>query len=206
MSPDCEAIVTELDRIARSDPHDLLAMRKAFRQAEETAKLVLLTVKLRALYPAMPRSTYEALATKTSEPFVRLMIGLADRGYKVFEPSLVGWWRRMVATGQQHLITYFSWTTFIRECVDRIITGSDILWVCSENADMFDNFCRTLTDDKAVDFKIRELLGGLSQASDVTKAWKEWAKANHPDKGGDAETFLNTKLVYEEWLTFQPKQ
>ena len=60
-----------------------------------------------------------------------------------------------------------------------------------------------LADDQSVDFKIRELLGGLSMKSDVRKAFKEWAMTNHPDKGGDAEKFLAVKLVYDEWLDIQ---
>ena len=64
---------------------------------------------------------------------------------------------------------------------------------------------KVLADDQSVDFKIRELLGGLSMKSDVRKAFKEWAMTNHPDKGGDAETFLKVKLVYDEWLETQKK-
>lgn len=33
----------------------------------------------------------------------------------------------------------------------------------------------------------------------MRKAWHDWAIRNHPDKGGNPEVFMQTKLVYEEW-------
>ena len=111
----------------------------------------------------------------------------------------------MVATGQDALLTYFSWKRFEETFTGRMVTAQDLIRVCSDNEAFLTNVGKVLADDQSIDFKIRELLGGLSMQSDVKKAWHEWAKLNHPDKGGDAETFLKVKLVYDEWVNIQNK-
>jgi hypothetical protein len=74
---------------------------------------------------------------------------------------------------------------------------------CVSNEQILDRITESLKSDTSVDYRIRELLGGLSMQSDVTAAWKKWCMTNHPDKGGDPEKFLEVKLVYEEWRDLQ---
>lgn len=196
-------LIGQLMTIAKADPKEFLKMRSGFKRAEALAKVSVLVGEMRTRYPLMTKETADVLTTEKSEPFVRLMIGLSKHRHKVSEPSLVRWWIRMVATGQEHLIAYFSWKRLDEVFRGQTITGSDILRVCTDNEALFANYSSALLNDRNVDFKIRELLGGLSMASDVKKAWREWALANHPDKGGDPEQFLTVKLVYDEWLLSQ---
>lgn len=111
----------------------------------------------------------------------------------------------MIATGQENVITYFSWERFEATFTGDVVHATDIMRVCVDNEHLLNNITTALADDKCVDFKIRELLGGISMQSDVRQAWKKWAMANHPDKGGDPELFLNVKLVYDEWCEIQSK-
>jgi DnaJ-class molecular chaperone len=53
-------------------------------------------------------------------------------------------------------------------------------------------------DDRQVEMYLRSLLG-ISQQRDIKEAWIEWAKRNHPDKGGSVDKFIITKSAYEEW-------
>jgi hypothetical protein len=133
------------------------------------------------------------------------MLGLAKRRYRVHQMSTVLWWRRMIATGQENVITYFSWERFDATFTGDVVHATDIMRVCVDNEQLLNNITAALADDKCVDFKIRELLGGISMQSDVRQAWKKWAMANHPDKGGDPELFLKVKLVYDEWCEIQNK-
>jgi hypothetical protein len=106
----------------------------------------------------------------------------------------------MVAAGQQHILTYFSWPALER-LQTFTVTGSDLLRACTDNIALLEQVKNILADDASVDFRIRELLGGLSKTSDVRAAWKKWVMLNHPDKGGDPDKFLQVKVVYDEWCT-----
>ena len=198
----------ELERIVRNNTDTIRVIKPKFNALVTTATNMNRVYKLQKAWPRMPQSTITELSTEQSAPFVTLMLGLAKRKYTISEVSLVHWWRRMCATGQDHIITYFTFQRLeaIFPNKDEMLLASDILRVCTDNEDVLNNVTAALADDRSVDFKLRELLGGLSTHSDVRKAWREWAKVNHPDKGGDAETFLKVKLVYDEWCEIQNKQ
>jgi len=51
---------------------------------------------------------------------------------------------------------------------------------------------------KCAEFRIRELLG-ISMDKDLKPAWIEWVKRNHPDKGGNNETFALYNAAWEEY-------
>lgn len=137
------------------------------------------------------------LATEQSEPFVKLCIQLCKRGIVHSPASLVMWWRRMIATGQTNIITYFTWLTF--KWNGGVVTGQDILYNCTRSKQMFDAVLTTVESDDVVDFHLRELLGGLGSKSDIHAAWRKFCMTNHPDKGGDPQKFLEVKVCYDEW-------
>lgn len=157
--------------------------------------------KLMKLWTSVPQSAFQDLDSQQSVPFVTMMIGLAERHYRVQPLSMFMFWRRMCATGQDNVLTYFSWGRFEQTFTDKSqsVTASDLLRVCSDNQSFLDSVGKCMADNQSVDYRIRELLGGLSMQSDVRSAWKKWCMANHPDKGGDPEVFLKVKLVYDEW-------
>lgn len=199
-------IFWRLDQMMRTSPEQIRKLKPRWKQLEQTATNTARVLKLQKLWWCeIPQSTLLELSTQQSAPFVTLLIGLAERKYKASQISLLLWWRRLVATGQEHILSYFSWKRLEETFFGKCILGSDILRVCTDNEALLNNITAALSDDKTVDFKIRELLGGLPMQADVRKAWKAWALRNHPDKGGDAETFLKVKLVYDEWNEIQNK-
>ena len=144
------------------------------------------------------------LATEQSEPFIKLCIQLCKRGIPHSPASLVMWWRRMVATGQTNIITYFTWLTF--KWSGGVVTGQDILYNCTRTQQMFDAVLTTVQSDSVLDCHLRELLGGLGSKADIHQAWKKFCMANHPDKGGDPQKFLEVKVCYDEWCAVNDKQ
>lgn len=192
-----------LDTIVRTAPDYIKRLKPKWKALEQTATNTARVEKLRKHWCDVPQSVMLELTTQQSVPFVTVMLGLAERKYKVSQVSMVNWWRRMVATGQDKILTYFSWKRFAETFFGTTVVASDLLRVCTDNQLFLDNIGKALADDKCVDFKIRELLGGISMQADVPTAWKKWALHNHPDKGGDAEHFLEVKLVYDEWCEIQ---
>lgn len=190
-----------LDNAVRQDPALVKSMKTKFNEIVGTARNVQRLDKLKRCkgWGNMPVSVMEDLCTEESAPFVIIMLGLSQRGHSCNQLSLVSWWRRMIATGQSYLITYFSWESVADLRREVPITGQDLMKACAQNKDTFENITNAYTSDKSVEYRIRELLGGLSMQADVPSAWKEWAKKNHPDKGGDHEVFVRTKIVYETW-------
>ena len=203
---DIDDIFWRLEAIVRVSPEYLRKVKPKWKHLEQTATNTARLFKLQKHWPDIPQSVILELNTQQSVPFVTVMLGLLERKFKVNQVSMVMWWRRMLATEQNTLLTYFSWKRFEETFTGDFVTAQDLLRVCSDNEAFLENVGRVLADDQSVDFKIRELLGGLSMKSDVKKAFKEWAMTNHPDKGGDAETFLRVKLVYDEWCDIQKKQ
>lgn len=198
-------IFWRLDAIVRTAPEcgkEIQSKTKKLLAVAENCKRV---IQLQKAWPDMPQSVLLELSTEQSKPFVTVMLGLHKRRYVVSQMSMVNWWRRMCATGQEYLLTYFSWNKLEETFTGRTVLAQDLMRVCTDNQQLLNNITAAMSNDKCVDFKIRELLGGLSANSDVRKAWKDWAMHNHPDKGGDAETFLAVKLVYDEWCEIQNK-
>lgn len=195
-------ITWRLETIFRTDPTLMRKWKPKVKRLEETATNVARVLQLSAKWSDVPQSLLREFATTESAPFIKVCLGLTNRRYKVAPVSLCLWWRRMVAVGQRNILTYFSWSALDRLQLETVC-GSDILRACTDNIEILDNLRNILKDDTSVDFRIRELLGGLSKTSDVKAAWKKWVMTNHPDKGGDPEHFLEVKVVYDEWLTFQ---
>lgn len=130
-------------------------------------------------------------------PFVNLMASLSRHGYDYNCISMHKWWRRLKAVNQHHLITYFSYVGF-QPPGDKLIWWSDVYTQCLRMNDMLEEFLKQYRDDKSVEMNLRSLLG-ISQQADIHAAWREFAKANHPDKGGSVERFVLVKSAYEEY-------
>lgn len=195
-------ITDELESIFRKSPELMRTWKPKVKKLETVATNTARIYRLAEMWPEVPQSLLQEFNTEESAPFIKVCIGLGKYKYKVSHTSLMLWWRRMLATGQQHMLTYFSWPALER--LDTFtVTGSDLLRACTDNIALLEQVNNILTDGKSVDFRIRELLGGLSAKSDVKEAWKKWVLVNHPDKGGDTEKFLQVKVVYDEWLESQ---
>lgn len=202
MTRNLDDITDELESIFRKSPELMRTWKPKVKKLETVATNTARIYRLAEMWPEVPQSLLLEFNTEESAPFIKVCIGLGKYKYKVSRTSLMLWWRRMVATGQQHMITYFSWPALER--LDTFtVTGSDLLRACTDNIALLEQVNNILTDGKSVDFRIRELLGGLSAKSDVKEAWKKWVLVNHPDKGGDTEKFLQVKVVYDEWLESQ---
>lgn len=195
-----EDITWRLENIFRTDPTLMRKWKPKVKRLEETATNTARILQLAERWPDVPQSLLLEFNTSESAPFIKVCIGLGKWKYNVSHTSLLLWWRRMLATGQQHLLTYFSWPALER-LETFTVTGSDLLRACTDNIALLINVRNILADDQSVDFRIRELLGGLSKTADVKAAWKKWVMTNHPDKGGDPEKFLQVKVVYDEWIT-----
>lgn len=192
-------ITWKLESIFRRDPKLMRKWKPKVKRLEQVATNTARVYDLMERWPEVPQSMLLEFATEESAPFIKVCIGLHKWKYDVVPVSLFLWWRRMLASGQQHILTYFSWPALERLSVTSV-TGSDLLRACTDNIALLEQVKTILADDQSVDFRIREMLGGLSKASDVRAAWKKWCMTNHPDKGGDPEHFLQVKVVYEEWL------
>lgn len=199
-SNELDDITWKLESIFRRDPKLMRKWKPKVKRLEETATNTARVFQLAERWPDVPQSLLMEFNTAESAPFIKVCIGLGKWKYDVSHTSLLLWWRRMLASGQQHILTYFSWPALER-LQTFTVTGSDLLRACTNNIALLEQVKTILADDQSVDFRIRELLGGLSKASDVRAAWKKWVMTNHPDKGGDPEHFLEVKVVYEEWLT-----
>lgn len=136
-------------------------------------------------------------ANPVDEPFTKLMLSLCKHGYKYNAISMHRWWRRLKAVNQQHLISYFSYQGF-QPADKKKLFWTDLYAQCCRTSEAFKSFSEIYTSDKAVEMNLRALLG-ISQARDIKEAWVQWAKANHPDKGGSVERFVLVKAAYEEW-------
>lgn len=198
-----ETALKVIEKQVRINPKNITQVTRAVSKLQKKATNLVRLNKLRQEWTEVPNDTLDCLMTEQSAPFVILMLSLIKRGYKPNQVSLVLWWRRLCATGLEHTITYFSWDRFDKLMFShnsKVVYGQDIMRVCVETEVMLKDFSDSLNADNNVEYRIRELLGGLSLKADVKKAFKEWAMANHPDKGGDPEQFLKVKLVYDEWI------
>lgn len=197
-------IVWRLESILRENPSVIKTLKPKMKKLSNVATNTARIHKLCSLWHHVPQSMLNEFNTDESSPFIKLCVRLAEERVNCSEISLCLWWRRMLATGQQNIITYFSWSALSRLEVD-LVTGSDVLRACTDNVSILENTRMALGDDASVDFRIREMLGGISMNADVTEAWKKWALRHHPDKGGDPERFLRVKVVYDEWMTLNGK-
>lgn len=196
-----EDLTWKLERIFRSEPGLMRKWKPKVKHLEAVATNMARVQDLMKRWPEVPQSSLLEFATEESAPFIKVCIGLDKYKYDVSPVSIFMWWRRMLASGQQHILTYFSWIGLQRVVQSSTVTGSDLLRACTDNIALLEQVKTILADDSSVDFHIRELLGGLSKTSDVRAAWKKWAMINHPDKGGDPDKFLQVKVVYDEWCT-----
>ena len=191
----------ECRELFKEHPVLLAKYKSEFKKIELAVSNTKRVNQLRALWTDVPSQAFLDLDSNQSVPFVTMMLGLAKRHYRVQPMSMFLFCRRMCATGQDNVLTYFSWGRFEATFTDKskVVVANDLLRVCSDNQSFLDNVGKCLADNQSVDYKIRELLGGLSMQSDIKTAWKKWVMTHHPDKGGDPENFLKVKLVYDEW-------
>lgn len=205
-SDEIKALVSDLERHIKLNPEDIGYLKREVKRLDLTSRAYKAIYTLQGCegWNNFNQSLLLELATEVSIPFVKLCISLNKMKYKYNAVSLHKFWRRCIATGQTHLITYFSWM-YAEQFAEEMFTGDTLLTICCRTKTMLDSAREVLDDDKSVDYRIREALGGLSTTSDVRAAWKKWALTHHPDKGGDPEIFLNTKIIYDEWLALQLK-
>lgn len=183
-------------------PAEAKTVAKGLR--EELARLDAI-IKISQLRKYLDWSSYEpnviaTLATKLDAPFIKLMTSLAQRGYRYSAISMFNMWRRLKAIGQDHIITYFAYPGFGDP---RFITPDDVIRQCDYTHSMFGSLKEQLADNRLVELSLRALLG-ISRVTDIKSAFREWAKANHPDKGGDTDKFARVMAAYDEWLDTQP--
>lgn len=147
------------------------------------------------------------LSNPVDQPFVRLMLSLTREKFNYNPMQMHLWWRRLKATDQRHIITYFNLTKFCNDFPDRntFITWVNIVDNCSITQDILNKVMEGMKSNRDVELNLRSRLG-VSMTADLREAWKKWAKNNHPDKGGDLETFVITKACYEEWDAINSKQ
>lgn len=150
-------------------------------------------------WPKFNKEVIVQLATKLDAPFVKLMISLAKHGYRYSAISMMNLWRRLKTIGQDHIITYFAYPGFGDP---RFITPDDLIHQCDYTHSVFGSLKEQLADNNLVEMSLRALLG-ISQVVDIKTAFRDWAKANHPDKGGDTDSFVRVKSAYEEWASLQ---
>ena len=142
------------------------------------------------------------LATRLDAPFIKLMTSLAKHGFRYSAISMTNWWRRLKSLSQDHIITYFTYADFGEP---RFIGPNDLLAQCDRTKSMFGSLSEQLADDRLVEMSLRTLLG-IGQATDIKAAFRDWAKTNHPDKGGDTDRFARVMAAYDEWLDIQDKE
>lgn len=201
-----ETALNVIERQVMQNPKNITQVTRQVARLQKKATNFVRLNKLRQEWTEVPQDTLDYLMTEQSAPFVILMLSLIKRRYKPHQVSLVLWWRRLCATGLEYIISYFSWDRFdklMSSHESKVVYGQDIMRVCVETESILKDLSDSLNADNNVEYRIRELLGGLSLKADVKKAFKEWAVANHPDKGGDPELFLKVKLVYDEWVHCQ---
>lgn len=141
-------------------------------------------------------------ANKVDEPFVKLMISLSRHGYHYGAISMHRWWRRLKAVNQQYLIQFFTYVNFPPPEKDKMLFWMELYKHCCRTNEIFTQMSTVYRDNRSVEMNLRVLLG-ISQSKDIKQAWTEWAKQNHPDKGGSVDKFILVKAAYEEWQNAQ---
>lgn len=140
------------------------------------------------------------MANDVDAPFMRLMLRLSKDGYCYSVISMHRWWRRLKSINQQNLLGYLNYTMLTTDLSKVIpLTHERLLTSCVLTRQTLQSIHAMLLQDSSVDLTLRTRLDGISLKADVHKAWREWAKTHHPDKGGDVNTFILTKSCYEEW-------
>lgn len=138
------------------------------------------------------------MANDVDAIFIRLMLRLYKDRIGVNPISMHMWWRRMKAMHQFQLLTYLDYTGLVKSLVERYVDHTMILPYCISSRDTLAQLTELLSSNDQLDLTMRAHLGA-SMATDIPLAWVEWAKDNHPDKGGDSDKFVIVKACYEEW-------
>lgn len=181
---------------------DAIADIKA--EAKKTLELIVHCERLQQLrkYNDWGRFEWSYMCTwanPVDEPFIKLMLSLSKHKYDYGAISMHRWWRRLKAVNQQNVITFFTYVNFKKQPGDGQLYWYDVYQQCCKTAETFAKMDAVYRDDTFVEMNLRALLG-ISQQRDIKDAWKEFAKTNHPDKGGSVEKFVLVKAAYEEWL------
>ena len=181
---------------------DAIADIKA--EAKKTLELIAYCERLQQLrkygdWSKFPWSNMCDWANAVDEPFIKLMLSLSKHGYKYNAISMHRWWRRLKAINQQNLVTFFTYVNFRKKPNDGLLWWNDVYQQCCKTTEIYSKMATVYRDDTFVEMNLRALLG-ISQQRDIKEAWKEFAKTNHPDKGGSVEKFVLVKAAYEEWL------
>lgn len=138
-------------------------------------------------------------ANKIDDVFVKLMISLSKNHYHYNAVSMHRWWRRLKAVNQHNIVSFFTFIGFPAPERKTKIDWTLLYQHCCKTSEIFAQMTEVYNDDKSVEMNLRALMG-ISQKKDIKEAWREWAKANHPDKGGSVDKFVLVKSAYEEWL------
>lgn len=178
-------------------PANLAELRRAYKRAISDLDSIKAIAELRkyADWGEFAWPVLSQLCNNVDMPFVKLMVSLSKHGYRYSAISMMRWWRRLKAIGQEHIISYFSYTNFVPP---QFIMPDQLTAHCDYGQSMFGTITKMFSDNKLVEMSLRSMLG-ISQASDIKTAWIAWAKEHHPDRGGDTDTFIKTKAAYEEW-------
>ena len=146
-----------------------------------------------------------AMANDVDAPFLRCMLRLSADRILCDVISMHRWWRRMKAMDQSKLLTYLDYTSLLESLAERFVDHTMILPFCLRSREALQQLTEAFESDTQLDLVMRAKLGA-SMATDIKSAWIRWAKENHPDKGGDTDTFIITKACYDEWLAVQPQE
>lgn len=133
-------------------------------------------------------------------PFFKLVKSLEENKAPYSPTMLWSWWRRMKATNQQTAIQFVNMQELLKF---NFVNGDAILSCCNLTKQFLDNLRNLTQSDNAVFMVLCQRIGLVADPDCdpelVHSAWKKWAVKNHPDKGGDLESFVLAKCAYEEW-------
>lgn len=204
-----ETATDYLARFVELEPKKLRELQGFVKNQAEKVKCRNLVLKLYALkgWNSFAQGLILEMANPTDQPFVRLMLTLAKERFNYNPMQMHLWWRRVKALDQHNIITYFNLAKFCKDNPDKdsFISWTHVVENCSVTQEILTKILEGIRSNKDVEMNLRSRLG-ISMSADIDEAWKKWAKANHPDKGGDLNNFVITKACYEEWRAITTKE
>lgn len=180
-------------------------VRAWFNDLDTTVKCYTACLKLNE-YWRLPYPRLIRFANGVDLPFVKLCAYLSAAGINYDMEYFIAEWRKLKAINQHHIISYIRLHTIqnkvLHHASDHIIydtiTWHEVLCHSELGKEFINQLEQTINDDRALEFRLREILGCSMQA-DIKEAWHRWIKTNHPDKGGDHNKFILASASYEEW-------
>ena len=153
-------------------------------------------------WASMPDEAFELLRCIKAKVFVSIMLKAAKEHYHTNGMCMMHLWKRLVASGQENILTYVVWKRIESVCQnDKYLSTFRLLDAAALGKDIISRIDDGTTSE-SIKMKLCAalMIGDLSISDkDLKASWRDWAIEHHPDHGGDPDVFISVKTIYELW-------